>query len=747
MGFVEAITVRVGADISAFRAEMAHVITATSKTSERIGAAFTQLRQGATQAATAIAATLGVASTLSIKAAGEFETGLAKVQTLVKLPAEGLAELGEAQRALATEFGTEIVGQLGGLYDAISSGVTDAAGATEHMHVVNTAAVAGWAETRAVGEAIVRLMIAYRKEHLGAADASDVLFRIVDKGIVEMNQLAPIIGNVAGVAAASGVSVREMAAALATLTLTTGPEEAATRVIALFQAFAQPGKEAVEVASKLGVRLDAVALSTKGVQGVMQDLARAIGADAVSRLAEMVRTGEDSSVVMNQLAAATGLTIEDLSALFPNIRALQGALALMSNEGKNFTDILGAIDQRSGATAAAFDIMAKTPKAAFDVLQAELKDTEIAIGQEMLPVTLQLQKEVLELLRGVREWIRENPELAKGIAEWAVKLGGAAAIMLPLSLGMQAVSGVVSSLIGVFKLGAIAVGILNGALTFLLANPIVLLVAAIAAAVALIIIYWDELVAYFQDGAELVAELWSGIVDAAGDLWDGIVSWFTGIGEEVSDLWESLWDWAGETLDAAFRWFDETVQAGADWIVDGVRDMWDWIVSLWEAGGEAISDAWEWTWNGIKDFFGGIVDWITDAWDTLIGWIRDALEWIGEAAANVGQFFGTTVPGFFGFAEGGYVTGPAGRDRVPAALSAGEFVVNPDATSMYRPLLEAINRGQPVSAGDSIGAVVYGGLSLSFPNVRTSGDAREVAEELDRLLSKGIASRNRRGLR
>lgn len=46
------------------------------------------------------------------------------------------------------------------------------------------------------------------------------------------------------------------------------------------------------------------------------------------------------------------------------------------------------------------------------------------------------------------------------------------------------------------------------------------------------------------------------------------------------------------------------------------------------------------------------------------------------------------------FADGGYVSGPGGprSDSIPASLSNGEFVMNADSTSKFRPLLEDMNR-------------------------------------------------------
>jgi hypothetical protein len=52
-------------------------------------------------------------------------------------------------------------------------------------------------------------------------------------------------------------------------------------------------------------------------------------------------------------------------------------------------------------------------------------------------------------------------------------------------------------------------------------------------------------------------------------------------------------------------------------------------------------------------------------------------------------------------AEGGYVSGPGGprEDAIPAWLSNGEYVINAEATLMYRPVLEAINQNRFADGG------------------------------------------------
>ncbi|MEL6316140.1 MAG: hypothetical protein AAFR16_00730 [Pseudomonadota bacterium] len=72
----------------------------------------------------------------------------------------------------------------------------------------------------------------------------------------------------------------------------------------------------------------------------------------------------------------------------------------------------------------------------------------------------------------------------------------------------------------------------------------------------------------------------------------------------------------------------------------------------------------------------------------------------GGGSSSGGGFLGGIFRGvgsIFGFADGGFVSGPGGprEDRIVARLSAGEFVVNARDAARNRSLLEAINNGMP----------------------------------------------------
>lgn len=85
----------------------------------------------------------------------------------------------------------------------------------------------------------------------------------------------------------------------------------------------------------------------------------------------------------------------------------------------------------------------------------------------------------------------------------------------------------IGALVAAFKIAAIAAGILNA---ILLLNPYVLIAAAIIALVALIIIYWDEIVAVtkkaWQAVLDFLSGVWNNIVEIATSVWGGITDFF-----------------------------------------------------------------------------------------------------------------------------------------------------------------------------------------------------------------------------
>lgn len=212
---------------------------------------------------------------------------------------------------------------------------------------------------------------------------------------------------------------------------------------------------------------------------------------------------------------------------------------------------------------------------------------------------------------------------------------------------IQAVTGTVNDTIsafsGITKTAAGAQTIFNAALT---ANPIGIVVAAIAALVAGLV--------YFFTQTETGRKIWEKFTEVAG----------------------KAWDWVKNKASAAWSWFQSTlwpgIKTGVDFAIDKFNTFRDVIKTVFEK---------------VREFMQPVVD--------LIGKIKDgisgALGGIGNALSHVPGL------GFLGgHATGGYISGPGSgtSDSIVARVSNGEFIVNAAATAQNIGLLNAINAGQ-----------------------------------------------------
>lgn len=231
----------------------------------------------------------------------------------------------------------------GALYFAYSSGVRgtekELVKFTGEVGKLSQAIVAGQIPTM---DAVTSIMNAYGKTASDVTEISDMFFQVVKQGKTTGSSFANSIGSVAGVAANAGVSLDELGAAAATLTTTMPTERAITSLSALITAFIKPTDEATKVAQKYGIELNAAALKSKGLSGVMAELNSKVGTNT-----------------------------EAIAQIVPSIEGMRAAVALAGGQYKMFADNMEIFEDKAGSSAEAFATQAQN----LDKQIASLPDT------------------------------------------------------------------------------------------------------------------------------------------------------------------------------------------------------------------------------------------------------------------------------------------------------------------------------------------------------------------------------------
>lgn len=294
------------------------------------------------------------------------------------------------------------------------------------------------------------------------------------------------------------------------------------------------------------------------------------------------------------------------------------------------------------------------------------------------------------------QWMKENATQLKIVAGviTAVFLPGLAAAAAKMA-AMAFWKGVLMAITLQTKLAAAAQALWNASL---FANPIGLIVAAIAALVAGLVLFFTKT----EVGKRIWETVWGAIKSATaavvswftGTVWPAMQAVFSGIANVVKWFWQNVWSpawtvikeiisvaWAVvkvifeawkaymRILGGAAMWlWQNAISPAFNFIKNLISTVWNFVKPIWELwkdyfgklveGATKFKDVFVESFNKIKEVFGKVWDWIKPKLDAF----KNALGSVGSFFSNLNPFGnadGGTVPSLPGHARGR----PAGRSR------------------------------------------------------------------------------------
>ncbi|HCG55516.1 MULTISPECIES: tape measure protein [Brevibacterium] len=188
----------------------------------------------------------------------------------------------------------------------------------------------------------------------------------------------------------------------------------------------------------------------------------------------------------------------------------------------------------------------------------------------------------------------------------------------------------ISPLLGLMKAGIMLVsGALKGLWLTMMANPIVLIIAAVVAVVAALVWFFTQ--------TETGKEIWSNFMDWLGTAWEWIkttaVTVFNAIVDTITGAWTWIKDKTTEIWDTVVNWIKDNWSTIVDFLallspVTAVIRHWDKIKAV-------TSAVWTWIIEKIKGVWTSIITAVTNAVDKVKNWISDAWTMIKSMTAKL----------------------------------------------------------------------------------------------------------------
>ena len=280
----------------------------------------------------------------SVKAFAEFEQGVKNVTTLMSSDDTGLfsGDLYKGSIQLSKDFGLSIKDVNKAMFNAVSAGVSGG-NAVKFLNEASELAIAGVTTLKDATMGLTTVLNAYGMEATEASRVSDVLFTTQKFGVTTVAELSKSLGVVVPFAAASGISIEELGAAIATTTRS--GLDAAKSVTALRAAISQmqkPASASRDLFVKYGIPIGAAQMKAVGFT------------ETLKRLNDVYKTSP-----------------RDIELMFGNVRGLTAIFSLAGDNAATYNEVLAenqdetlsaankqkALEENIDSTAVAMDKM------------------------------------------------------------------------------------------------------------------------------------------------------------------------------------------------------------------------------------------------------------------------------------------------------------------------------------------------------------------------------------------------------
>lgn len=297
----------------------------------------------------------------------------------------------------------------------------------------------------------------------------------------------------------------------------------------------------------------------------------------------------------------------------------------------DFEALANASTDASGALDGTFD-QTITPAMQFQTILNQLKLLGYEIANSVLPV---IEPFIQKIANGIGAIAEKWNALPQDTQQRIVAVGVALAAIGPALL---LISKLLTGLSAIISIVTTVVGGLSTALTFLMANPVVAIIAGIVAVVAAITILWNK----SEGFRNFILGIWENIQTAFGAL----VEWFGQKKEEIVGFFQGIPQFFGQVFGAAWQAI-RRVFSGVGAFFSGV---WRTITGVFTTIGTSIANAIS---GAVKSGINGVISMIENTINSAIGLINGAISLINKIPkVNISKITPLSLPRL---AQGGIV--------------------------------------------------------------------------------------------
>lgn len=415
-----------------------------------------------------------------------------------------------------------------------------------------------------------------------------------------------------------------------------------------------------------GQALGDVTIQTTNADGSMRDLSDIL-ADCRGAFSQLTES--------EQAQAAEALVGKN---------AMSGFLALMNAGEGDINKLSSAIANCDGTAESMATTMQDNLAGQLQILKSQLEELAISFGDLLMPAI----RTIVGWIQKFVDWLNSMDE---GTRKVIITIALVAAAISPVLIivgkvisAIGTIMTIVPKLAGVINTVKTAFAALNATM---LANPIVLIIAAIAALVAAFIYLWNT----NEEFRQFWIDLWEDIKEIAIACWEAISSFLKGAWEAIKTTaatgWNAIKDFFSGLWDGIKNIFTMVVNA----ISTFLTNAWDAIKATATTIWNAIKTFFSTIWNGIKSIVTTVVTaistFLTTAWNGIKTTITTVLTAIQIAVTTIWNGTKTVITTIVNAIKTAVTTAWNG---IKTAVSTAANAIKTGVTTAFNSMLSGI---------------------------------------------------------
>ena len=330
--------------------------------------------------------------------------------------------------------------------------------------------------------------------------------------------------------------------------------------------------------------------------------------------------------------------------------AMSGFLALMNAAPEDIEKVSGAVNNCKDAAKNMADTMQDNLEGQLTILKSQLQELAISFGDLLMPAV----RSIVSGLQGMVDVLNAMPDGVKRVIMIVALL--AAALGPVLIIIGKTLSAIGTIMTWTPKLAG-AISAVKGAFVALnatmMANPIAIVIATIAALVAAFIYLWNT----NEEFRQFWIRLWNEIKEVAVQVWTAVsqflVSAWNGIRNTAVAVWNGIRDFFSGLWVGIKTLFTTVVTAISTFLVGAWNGIRATVMAVWNA----ISAFFGSVWNGIRTIISTVLNGIRGTVNSVWNGIRNTISSVVNGIKNtVSSAFNTMWSGIRSTISGIYNT-------------------------------------------------------------------------------------------